>query len=100
MLFTGQKTFSSCLDRLFGYLEILKLYAVENIVILTWKCISELIKTKTNECKICFFYDLLQCTIYPFWRHKGTPGYTAYILLHRSLAVLSIILIFYAFCCQ
>ena len=26
---------------------------------------------------------------------KGTPGYTAYILLHRSLAVLSIILIFY-----
>ena len=28
---------------------------------------------------------------------KGTPGYTAYILLHRSLAVLSIILIFWHF---
>ena len=27
---------------------------------------------------------------------EGTPGYTAYILLHRSLAVLSIILIFCA----
>ena len=27
---------------------------------------------------------------------NGTPGYTAYILLHRSLAVLSIILIFCA----
>ena len=26
---------------------------------------------------------------------KGTPGYTAYILLHRSLAVLSIILLFW-----
>ena len=42
------------------------------------------------------FYDLLQCTIDLFWRHKGTPGYTAYILLHRSLAVLSIILMFCA----
>ena len=28
---------------------------------------------------------------------KGTPGYTAYILLHRSLAVLSIILILWHF---
>ena len=27
-------------------------------------------------------------------RHKGTPGYTAYILLHISLAVISIILLF------
>ena len=27
---------------------------------------------------------------------QGTPGYTAYILLHRSLAVISIILIFCA----
>ena len=42
MLFTGQKTCSSCLERLFGYLHILELYAVENIVIPTWKlCISE-----------------------------------------------------------
>ena len=32
--------------------------------------------------------------------HFGDPGYTAYILLHISLAVLSIILIFCAFCCQ
>ena len=39
-------------------------------------------------------YDLLQCTIYQFgsiWTPQGTPGYTAYILLHRSLIVLSVI---------
>ena len=95
MLYTGQKTFSSHLETffvIFKYLVILKPYAAENIVIPTWKlCISEF-----NECKICLFYDLLQCTIYPFW-DKGTPGYTAYILLHRSLTVLSIILIFWHF---
>ena len=39
---------------------------------------------------ICLFYDFLQSKMYPFWRHKGTPGYTEYILIHISLVVLSI----------
>ena len=40
------------------------------------------------------FYCNAQCI---HFGDKGTPGYTAYILLHRSLAVLSIILIFWHF---
>ena len=42
MLYTGQNAFSSCLERFFEHLDILKPYAAENKVIPTWKlCITE-----------------------------------------------------------
>ena len=42
-----------------------------------------------------YVYFMIYCNAqFIHFGDKGTPGYTAYILLHRSLAVLSIILIF------
>ena len=75
---------------------ILKPYAAETIVIPNWKwCISEKI------INVKYVYFMIYCNAqFIHFGDKGTPGYTAYILLHRSLAVLSIAPIFCAFCCQ
>ena len=61
-----------------------------------YKCKFNEYKQKINNVK--YVYLMMYCnTQFINFGDKGIPGFTAYILLHRSLAVLSIILICCAF---